>query len=91
MAVGLTVDTGSLDSWAGKLEQKAADIAAEAVKTVKRSFEVDRERYPGRHRLRKVRRLKSGAKRFIAPGPPIDKAQLIPKTFAAIFDDIFKE
>ena len=90
MPLDLTIKTGDLEKWADALESaKAADLASRILRQVKRRAEVDR--FNARTKFTRVRRLKSGAKRFAATrSSQQDKAQPIPESFAAQFTDIFK-
>jgi hypothetical protein len=83
----VTIDTGTILQWADKMEKRGADFAAEVVKSAKGSME--RKRREGRLKFVKIKRAKSGNKRFAIQKPP-SQAELInaerPK-----FTDVFKE
>jgi hypothetical protein len=84
--VDLEVNTGELLEWAKKMEEKGADFGAEVIKEVKHSHE--RERGTGFRKFGKIRRGKSGRKRFAIQKAP-EKAQLIPRGAGATFSDLF--
>jgi hypothetical protein len=86
--IDYTVDTGELLEWAKKMEEKGAEFGAEVMKEVKRHHEGERRQ--GYRRFSKIRRRKSGAKRFAIQKAP-ERAQLIPKNARGHFNDIFKE
>jgi len=85
----IEMTTGDLGKWADALEKKGFDLGERLTKKVKRRFE--HQRRDRRVRFRRIRRLKSGKRRFIGKRPPIEKAELTPKSFAAHFQDIFDE
>jgi hypothetical protein len=86
--VDYTVDTGELMEWAKKMEEKGADFGAEVMKEVKHHHE--RQRKQGMRKFSKIRRARSGVKRFAIKKAP-DKAQLISKNAGSAFSDVFKE
>lgn len=85
----LEMKTGDLEKWAETLDKKAEQLGEEITKHVKRHYE--HMRRAGRMRFRRIRRLKSGKRRFVAKKPPIEKAIVPGKSFAAHFQDIFDE
>ena len=89
MPLPISIDTGNLDKIENILEKKGADLAALLVAQTKRRYEGERQL--GMAKFHAIKRRKSGAKRFAAPKPAIDKAEPIPKTFAAVFDDFIAE
>ena len=89
MALPISIDTGTLDQIEKVLERKGTDIAAALLKQTKHRYEGERQL--GMAKFRAIKRRKSGAKRFAAPKPSIVVAEPTPKTFAAVFDDFFKE
>ena len=89
MLLPISIDTGNLDKIAKILEDKGVDLAALLASQTKRRYEGERQL--GMAKFRAIKRRKSGTKRFAAPKPAIPKAEPIPKTFAAVFDDFIAE
>ena len=86
-----TVDikTGDLLKWAQSMESRGADFAAEIVRKVKSGHE--RKRREGKLKFAKIRRVKSGKKRFAIVKDNNRAAELLNKTHTGHFQDIFKE
>ena len=85
----IVADTGEMEKWADTFEKLGEQIGEELVKHTKRHLE--HQRRDRRVRFRRIRRLKSGKRRFVAKKPPIEKAIVPGKSFAAHFNDIFDE
>jgi len=85
----VTADTGEMASWADTFEKLGAEIGERLVKRTKHHLE--HHRRDRRVRFRRIRRLKSGKRRFVAKKPPIEKAEVPSKSFQAHFNDIFDE
>jgi hypothetical protein len=82
----LEIKTGDIEKWAAKMEEKGADFAAEVVKSAKRNLE--HKRKMRRMKFARVRRKKSGVKRFAIVKP---ESQADAKELSDHFHDIFKE
>jgi hypothetical protein len=82
------INPGDVTKWADKMEERGADFAADIVRSYKRDLE--QRRKEGKLKFVKVRRKKSGAKRFAQKkaGP---QALVTGTAFQAHFDDIFKK
>jgi hypothetical protein len=87
--VELTVDTGDILKWAKHMEEKGADFGAEVLKEVKRHHEGRRKQ--GQVRFSKIRRHKTGVKRFAIVASPDKPALETKERLKQRFDDIFKE
>lgn len=82
------IKTGEIEKWAQKMEEKGAEFAAEVVKKVKGGREHERRR--GKIKFAKIKRQKSGAKRFAARQGAQPRAELISEKTSSKFSDIFK-
>jgi hypothetical protein len=89
VAVEINANMSALDALADTLEKKGFDIGEKLTKRLKQHHE--HQRRQKRVRFARIRRLKSGKRRFIGKRPPIEKAQVPGKSFAAHFKDIFDE
>lgn len=87
--MNLQVTTGDLPQWADTLEKSAYELGERMAKQVKSGFEHQRKQR--NMRFKRIKRMKSGKRRFVAKKPPIDKAAVPGKSFAAHFKDIFDE
>jgi hypothetical protein len=85
----LTIDTGEIMQWADTMDNRGADFAAEVLKKVKKRHE--RQRKGRKIRFSKIRRRKSGTKRFAIVKDPNRAAELIDKSTSDHFYDIFRE
>jgi hypothetical protein len=85
--VDFTINTGELAEWAKKMEEKGADFAAEVIKEVKGH----REKRERRFKNLKVRRSKSGSRRFAMRKSESVEAKLLGSGSAKRFKDIFNE
>jgi hypothetical protein len=83
----LLVKSVELETLANKMEERGGELASRVVKKFKRSME--RERKQGKRKFQRIKRLKSGGKKFAVQGGG-PKADLIDKSFEADFNDVFK-
>lgn len=84
----LTIDTGDIMKWADSMEERGHEFAAEVAKKVKRRHE--RGRAEGKLKFAKIRRRKTGIRRFAIQKAPDRAADLISKGAADHFKDIFR-
>ena len=84
----LTIDTGDIMNWADSMEQRGHEFAAEVVKKVKRRHE--KSRAEGKMKFAKIRRRKTGIRRFAIQKPPDRAAELLNRNSADHFKDIFR-
>jgi hypothetical protein len=87
--VELKIDTGDIDKWAETMEKRGADFAAELMKKAKSGLESKRRER--KLKFFKIRRRKSGVKRFAIVKDSGRAAELLNKNAADHFRDIFKE
>lgn len=85
----IVADTGDMEKWADAAEKLGAEIGERLVKATKSQLE--HQRRQKLFKFRRIRRLKSGKRRFVAKKPPVEKAVVPGKAFAAHFQDIFDE
>jgi hydroxylamine reductase (hybrid-cluster protein) len=86
--IDLTIDTGDIMKWAESMEERGHEFAAEVVKKAKRHSE--RRRQEGKLKFAKIRRRKTGIRRFAIQKAPDRAAELINKGAADHFKDIFR-
>jgi hypothetical protein len=84
----LTIDTGDIMKWAESMEQRGHEFAAEIAKKAKRRHE--RSRAEGKFKFAKIRRRKTGIRRFAIQKAPDRAAELLNKNSADHFKDIFR-
>jgi hypothetical protein len=87
--VELKIDTGDIEKWAETMEKRGADFAAEVVKKAKSGLE--NKRRERKLKFFKIRRRKTGVKRFAIVRDSGRAAELLSKSTADHFRDIFKE
>jgi hypothetical protein len=84
----LTIDTGDIMKWADSMESRGHEFAAEVAKKVKRRHE--KARTEGKMKFAKIRRRKTGHRRFAIQRPPDRAAELLNVNTADHFKDIFR-
>jgi hypothetical protein len=85
----ITIDTGDIVKWADSMENRGSDFAAEILRKVKSGHE--RKRREGKLKFAKIRRRKSGNKRFAIVKDSNRAAELLNKSTGDHFKDVFKE
>jgi len=85
----LDVKTGDLEKWASKIEEKGAHFAAEILRKSKRGLETQRKQRMVK--FAKIKRKKTGFKRFAIVKDPNRAAELIKQSHSDHFSDIFKD
>lgn len=84
----LLTQSAELETLAKKMEERGGELGARVAKRIKSGLEKDRK--AGKRRFQKIRRLKSGNKRFAIKGKG-PTAQLTEQGFQADFNDVFKD
>lgn len=84
----LLTQSAELETLAKKMEERGGELGARVAKRIKSGMEKDRK--AGKRRFEKIRRLKSGGKRFAIKGRG-PTAALPEQGFQADFKDIFKD
>lgn len=87
--IDLKIDTGEILEWADKMEERGEEFGDEVMKKMKEGLESERVRQ--RIFFGKIKRRKKGTKRFAIVRSPDRAAELLKKTTAEHFKDIFKE
>lgn len=85
----VNIKTGDILQWAEKMEERGAEFAAEVVKKAKRGHEQRRKNR--QVKFARIRRRKSGQKRFAIVKDSNRAAELISRSASAHFTDIFKK
>jgi hypothetical protein len=84
----LLTKSAELETLAKKMEERGGELGARVAKRIKAGMEKDRKN--GRRKFHRIKRLKSGNKRFAIKGRGAT-AQLPEQGFQADFTDVFKD